>query len=160
MNDEDTKQPAPDPAAVHVRGPVILGGKPLHRFAGARIFAVNNICRNLDFESDARLGEWKAGAFKNSEGDKVTPSRVAQSTRMMLTFYLMTLDKAGVQAVMFDSGEVLTAALEFWDTLPMAEISKAQTLYDTALSEIEDAEIEVVPEKGGKPEKKDTTRPD
>lgn len=163
MTDDPTKQTPPkpptDPATVHIRGPVTLGGKTLHRFAGARIFAVNNICRNLDFEADARLGEWKNGAFKNSKGETVTPSRVAQSTRMMLTFYLMTLDKAGVQSVMFDSEQVLSAALAFWDTLTMDEISRAQTLYDTALSEIEDAEVEVVPEKGATA-KKATTHQD
>lgn len=162
MSDDPTnpkpQPPAPDPAAVHVRGPVVLAGKTLHRYSGARIFAVNNICRNLDFEADARLGEWKGGAFVNSKGETVTPSRVAQSTRMMLTFYLMTLDRAAVQAVMFDSEQVLAAALAFWDTLTMAEIERAQKLYDTALSEIEDAEVEVVPEKGASP-KKDTTRP-
>ena len=141
--------PLPTPAeesrsGVHVRGPLMLGKIPLHPFSGGRIFVVDQIILNIEFELETQLGQWTAAQFTNSKGDMVVPSRVSRLIRVALSFFAMSCQPEELQPLMFDHAGFVVAALQFWDGLGREEVQQAFAIYDRKEHEVREAQVEVV----------------
>jgi len=156
-----TEKPNEDNRAnAHVRGPITLGKFTLHPFSAGRIYVVEQVIRNLEFELAAKLGDWTAAKrmVKDADGKPrdLEPSRIARSTRVMLTFFAMSRDEDALAEILFDHAAFLRAAVKWWNGLRAADALKAGELYEARAHELADAEVEVIPERDAPKESEPT----